>query len=307
MPAGERVIDLSTGAARLSVRNAQLVIRPEDGPEASVPLAEIAVLILTNGQVTATQAVFSGMMEAGGAVLVCDARRMPSGIMLPIEGHTLQTRRMAAQVAASLPTRKRLWQQVVREKVRAQATILELRREGDAGLRTLAGRVRSGDPENVEAQAAARYWPILFNDPNFRRRYEADDQNRLLNYGYGVLRSAVGRAICAAGLHPSLGLHHHARNNAWCLADDLMEPYRPLVDDAVCELVGSYGPACPLDAPSKQALVEVLVSRLECGKGAAEAEYRTVFDCISRTAVSLSKVYAGEADRLEFPAGLARA
>lgn len=307
MPAGERVIDLSTGAARLSVRNAQLIIRPDDGSEVSVPLAEIAVLILTNGQVTATQAVFSGMMEAGGAVLVCDARRMPCGMMLPIEGQTLQTQRMAAQVVAALPTKKRLWQQIVREKVRAQATILELRRQGDAGLRVLAGRVRSGDPDNIEAQAAVRYWPILFDDPNFRRRFEADDQNRLLNYGYGVLRSAVGRAICAAGLHPSLGLHHHGRNNAFCLADDLMEPYRPLVDDAVLELVGSHGHDCPMDGASKQALVEVLISRLECGKGDHGVEYRTIFDCISRTAVSLAKVFSGEAERLEFPVGLTRA
>ncbi len=306
MPAGERVIDLSTGAARLSVRNAQLIIRPDDGPEASVPLAEIAVLILTNGQVTATQTVFSGMMEAGGTVLVCDARRMPCGMMLPIQGQTLQTQRMAAQVAASLPTKKRLWQQVVREKIRAQATILELRRTGDAGLRALAGRVRSGDPDNLEAQAAVRYWPLLFDDPTFRRRFEADDQNRLLNYGYGVLRSAVARAVCAAGLHPSLGLHHHGRNNAFCLADDLMEPYRPLVDDVVLELLSAHGRDCPLEAPAKQALVEVLISRLDCGQNVDNPEHRTVFDCISRTAISMTKVFAGEGDRLDFPVGLTR-
>ena len=140
---------------------------------------------------------------------------------------------------------------------------------------------------------------MLFDDLSFRRRREADDQNRLLNYGYAVLRAAVGRSVCGAGLHPSIGLHHHGRNNPWSLADDLMEPYRPLVDSAVVELVGIHGTDCPVDGQAKQSLVSVLTDRLS-----SEGESRSVFDWISRTASSLAQVFLGDADRLSFPRGL---
>lgn len=169
-------------------------------------------------------------------------------------------------------------------------------------MRELAERVRSGDPENVEAQAAARYWPRVFGDINFRRRREAEDQNRLLNYGYAVLRAATGRAVCAAGLHPSIGLHHRSRTNAWCLADDLMEPYRPLVDQAVVRLVGLYGSSVPLDGEAKRELVGVLTERLADG-----GEFRTLSEHLSRTSVSLTRVFAGDSDKLAFPEGLTRA
>ncbi len=303
MPGGERVIDFSDGPAHLSMRYEQLVIRAEDGEgqaaEVTVPLTEIAALILTTPRLTATQSALAGVMRHGGSVIVCDDSRQPAGMMLPLNANTSQTQRMLAQIRAPVPTAKRLWKQIVQEKIRAQAATLLAAGRGDGGLPALAPRVRSGDPSNVEAQAAQRYWPLLFNDANFRRRRESPDQNRLLNYGYAVLRAAVGRAICASGLHPSIGVHHCGRSNPWCLADDLMEPYRPLMDSAVVELVGLYGPDCALDRRSKSALVSVLTDRLE-----SKGEARSVFEWISRTSASLAQVFLGASDRLLFPDGL---
>ena len=148
-------------------------------------------------------------------------------MLLPLVGHHLQARRFVAQAAASVPTKKRLWRQIVRAKIELQAHTLETLHGDSAGVRPLMRLVRSGDPENVEARAARAYWPLLFADDDFRRDHERGDQNRLLNYGYTVLRAIVARAICAAGLHPALGLHHHNQYSAFCLADDLMEPFRP--------------------------------------------------------------------------------
>lgn len=302
MPGAERVLDFSEAKAYLSLRHEQLVIRADEQAELTVPLAEIAAVILTSPRITATQPALAGIMRHGGSVIVCDDAHQPAGMMLPLNANTTQTQRMFAQMRASVPTGKRLWKQIVQEKVRAQAASLVAAGRGDGGLPALVARVRSGDPSNIEAQAAQRYWPMLFDDPNFRRRREIEDQNRLLNYGYAILRAAVGRAICAAGLHPSIGIHHHGRNNPWCLADDLMEPYRPLVDGAVVELVGLYGSDCPLDGTSKPCLVSVLTNRID-----SDGESRSVFDWVTRTSASLAQVFLGEADQLFYPNGLRHA
>lgn len=301
MPAAERIVDLSDAKAHLSMRYEQLVIRADEN-EVTVPLAEIASVILTSPRVTATQPALAGVMRHGGSVIVCDESHQPAGLMLPLHANSTQTQRMLAQMRASVPTGKRLWKQIVQEKVRSQAVTLIVAGRGDGGLPALVPLVRSGDPSNIEGRAAQRYWPLLFNDPDFRRRREAEDQNRLLNYGYAVLRAAVGRSICASGLHPSIGVHHHGRNNPWCLADDLMEPYRPLIDSAVAELVAEYGSDCPLDGESKARLVTVLTDRID-----SEGEGRTVFDWISRTTASLAQVFLGETDGLFYPDGLRHA
>ncbi|HJT36296.1 MAG TPA: type II CRISPR-associated endonuclease Cas1, partial [Pirellulales bacterium] len=212
------------------------MITPDGGGECSVPLTEIAVLIAAHPQVTFTQAVLGGLAAAGGIFIVCDERWLPAGMLLPLRGHHLQARRFQAQAAVAAPVKKRLWQQIVRAKIETQAQALETLHGDSAGLRPLVPLVRSGDPENIEARAARIYWPLLFADESFRRQWEAGDQNRLLNYGYAVLRAIVARALCAAGLHPTLGLHHHNQYSAFCLADDLMEPFRPVVDIVVARL-----------------------------------------------------------------------
>jgi CRISPR-associated protein Cas1 len=223
-------------------------------------------------------------------------------MMLPVTGHSVQTERFAAQADAPAPVRKRLWKQVVRCKILAQADLLQRLRGDDQGLTAVSRSVRSGDPSNREAVASRRYWSALFDDPGFRRRFDAPDANRLLNYGYAVLRAVVGRAICAAGLHPSLGLHHHNRYNPFCLADDLMEPYRPLIDSAVVEHVGCYGTDAPLDRVGKQALLEAILARYR-----ADGEVRTLFDLAARTAVSLAKVYLKQSSDLDYPKKLSDA
>ncbi len=285
----ERMIDLSEGPARLRVENALLVVEREEAARFTVPLDEVTVLVVSHPVVTFTQAVLAGLAEAGGAFVACDARHMPVGMMLPLHGHHTQAERFAAQAAASLPLKKRLWQQVVKAKIRAQGHLLERLRAGDHGLLRLARQVRSGDTQNVEARASQRYWPALFDDPRFARNRDADDQNRHLNYGYAVLRAIVGRAICASGLHPSLGIHHHNRYDAFCLADDLMEPFRPLVDQAVVDWLKKHEPSEPLDRQARGFLLEALTGRLSL-----EAEQRTLFDVAARAAASLAAAFEGK-------------
>lgn len=301
MPGGERVLDFSFGQAHLSLRYEQLIIRRDGMPDATTPLEEAAVLVLASRQVTCTLPVLDAMMRHGAAVVVCDESMLPSGMMLPLAAHTWQTQRMIAQATIKRPRAKQLWAQIVRHKVCAQGAILSDVRGDDAGLFALARTVRSGDPMNVEAQAAQRYWPLLFDDPEFLRRRAAPDQNRMLNYGYAVLRAAVGRALCATGLHPSLGLHHHGRANPFCLADDLMEPYRPLVDAEVRAITGEWGGDVTLEGRVKERLVGVLHGRLD-----HDGEARTAFEWVSRSAASLARCIEGGEERLFFPEGLVR-
>jgi CRISPR-associated protein Cas1 len=262
MPGDERVLDLSSSPARVSLSHERLIIQREGEPDVAVPLMEAALAVVSHPRVSCTVAALAGLMRHGGSLVVCDDSQTPVGLMLPLSVNHEQTRRVVAQAASTRPTGKRLWKQIVRAKVRSQSHVLALRTGSDGGLRRLADEVRSGDPSNIEGQAAQRYWPLLFAEPGFLRRRDAQDQNRLLNYGYAVLRAAVGRAICAAGLHPSLGVHHHGRNNPWSLADDLMEPYRPLVDDEVAAIVGEWGADVALGPAIKEQLIGTLHMRL---------------------------------------------
>lgn len=287
--AGHRVLEFSLGQAHLALRYEQLLIRRDGMPDVTAPIAEIAVVVLASRMVTCTLPVLDALMRHGAALIVCDEAMHPSGMMLPLAGHFQQTRRMIAQATASLPARKQVWKQIVVAKVMAQAANLATLRGHDGGLGVLARQVRSGDPKNIEAQAAQRYWPLLFNDPLFRRRFDAPDQNRLLNYGYAVLRATVGRAIVASGLHPSLGVHHHARENPFCLADDLMEPYRPLIDAEVVEIVGEWGGDVLLTGKIKERLVRVMHEHLAHPRGKA-GEQRTIFEWIARSAASLGRI-----------------
>lgn len=301
MPGDERIVDVAETGAYISLSLGRLVIRREGEPDAVVPLRDLAALILTHQQVVSTKAALAGVMQHGGAVIVCDDAMQPCGMMLPVVANSEQTRRMLAQAQAKLPLRKRLWRQLVVAKIRAQAAVLRRRRGDDLGLEAIAAQVRTGDVTNREAMAAQRYWPALFNNPDFRRRRDAPDQNRMLNYGYAALRAAVGRALCAAGLHPSLGVHHRDRTNPWCLADDLMEPYRPLIDEETAEIVASIGGDIALDGEVKAQIVGALHSRIE-----HEGESRTVMDWIGRSASSMAQAFLGERRQLLLPEGLWR-
>jgi CRISP-associated protein Cas1 len=291
-----RILDFSESPARLRVKLDQLVVERQDQAEVSMPLADLAVIIVAHPQVTYTQAVLAGLSVAGGVFVSCNRQNLPVGMMLPISAHFSQAERFAAQARAPLPMRKRLWRQLIRAKIRAQAETLARLHGADGGLVALVGQVQSGDPSNVEARASRKYWPLLFADLDFRRHRENEDQNLLLNYGYAVLRAIVARAICAAGLHPSLGLHHHNKYNAFCLADDLMEPFRPTVDRSVAEYCRNAKEFDSLTAAAKQTIISDLT-----GRYIIDGEQRTLFDAATRLACSLADAFMGKADKLALP------
>jgi CRISPR-associated protein Cas1 len=292
----ERIIEIAEEGARLHVRHAQLVIERQGHEPITTPLEELAALVLSHPAAQLTSTVLSGLAEAGGTVVICDRKYLPTALFLPVQAHFVQTERMARQAAMPAPLRKRLWQQIVRAKLLAQARLLTELRGEDGGLAAMAARVRSGDPDNAEARAARIYWPRLFADPHFRRDREAPNQNRHLNYGYAVLRALVSRAVCAAGLHPSLGFCHYNRYNAFCLADDLMEPLRPLTDRAVVQWLRDHDPAAPLDSETRAWLIQPALARYVVGK-----EVRTLFDSLSQVASSLASVVMGQAKALYLP------
>lgn len=289
------IIDVAEQSVDLRASNSLLTIETQDGKE-SIPLAEIAALILSANQSTISQAALAGIAEAGGAVVVCGNRFMPTAMLLPLDSHYVQTERLGAQIKVSEPTRKRTWRNIVKAKVSAQADLLEELHATDFGLRALLAQVRSGDSSNVEAQAARIYWLRLFEDPAFRRRRDGEDQNRLLNYGYAVIRAIVARAICASGLHPSIGIQHHNRYDNFCLASDLMEPFRPVIDRVVYQICKSDGPDTPLSPQIKREILRPLY-----GKYAYVGEKRTLFDIVGKTASSLANVYLGEQRDIVLP------
>jgi CRISP-associated protein Cas1 len=296
-----RILDLSEVPARLHVHLKLLVVERPDHPEVTVPLSDLAVVVASHPCVTYTQAVLSGLAEAGGAFVACNRQSLPVGMFLPLISHHAQAGRFAAQARVSAPVRKRLWKRLVRAKIKAQADTLTGLFGSDFGLLPLVSLVRSGDPANVEARAARRYWPQLFADPNFRRQRSNLDQNILLNYGYAVLRAIVARAICGAGLHPSLGLHHHNHYNAYCLADDLMEPFRPVVDRSVAEYTAEHGKFCGLETTAKRKIIGDLT-----GRYVFDGEQRTLFDTAARISSSLANVFLGSAKDIELPDGMVR-
>lgn len=250
--------------ARLSYRDGQIVIDQDDGP-ARLPLEDIAWLILDTRQVSVTGSLLSACADSGIAMIVPDAKHHPSGVLLPFHAHHAQAHVAHQQIALTAPLKKRLWQHIVRTKINNQATALtRSERDGAAALRAMATQVKSGDPANVEARAARFYWQNLFDD--FRRGDDPDRRNSLLNYGYAVLRAAIARACVAHGLLPAFGLHHASKTNAFNLVDDLIEPFRPLVDVMVCKHVATMPPGDQLTLDDRRAMAEALLSTLTMGR-----------------------------------------
>lgn len=217
--------------ARLGLGDGQMVVDQDDGV-VRVPLEDIAYVVLDTPQATMTTALASACMESGIVLVFTDERHTPSGLALPFHRHHRQAAMARLQVDCSAPLKKRLWQSLVMAKITNQAAVLErLQRDGTAGVRAMARLVGSGDPDNVEARAAREYWKNLF--PDFIRDAPDDYRNMCLNYGYAVMRAGIARTLVAYGLLPALGLHHASATNAFNLADDLIEPFRPFVDLAV--------------------------------------------------------------------------
>ena len=293
---GDRILDLSERPFRLHVNNSLLVLESEGINVPPIPLGDLAVVIASHPQISFTQAVLSGLATAGAAFVACDAKHRPVAMLLPLIAHSLQSERFAAQAALSLPAKKQIWRRIIRAKIRAQGHVLQDTGNDDHGLLALSAKVRSGDSGNLEATAAQTYWKRLFGSHKFRRNDELDPCNSCLNYGYAVLRATVARALCSSGLNPTLGVHHHNRYDPFCLADDLMEPFRPIVDRAVVRLMASRSDALQLDSAAKQHLLATLLGRFESG-----GESRTLFDWLARSSASLANIILGQQSTLEIP------
>lgn len=284
--------------AFLSLKLRNLVIRfPEDSGKNTVeaPIEDIGVVVLDNPRITITQALIAALSENKIALVSCDSARMPSGLMLPICGNALQSKIFRAQAAISVPLKKQLWRQIVRTKILNQTRILEC--EGlDAGtMEELAESVKSGNAENREGLAAAYYWRTLFPMfPNFVRSREGAPPNNLLNYGYAVLRAIVARAVVSAGLHPTLGIFHRNQYNAYCLADDLMEPYRPFVDKAALGLVFQNSDIDVLTKQMKGRLYGIAVDDV-----LMDGVRRPLMAAVAQTVSSFVKTFSGESRKLD--------
>ena len=278
-----RVIEIASEGRHLA-RDRGLITVSKDGvDDGRVPLDDIGVLLCNARGLTYSNDLMAELARRGASVVLCGDNYLPTAWIWPLEGHHVQALRMRCQLEASLPLRKRLWQALVKAKIIQQGIVLELMGVSGAEVEELARRVKSGDPDNAEAQAARRYWPRLFGSA-FRRDRFGPMPNPLLNYGYTVLRAAVARAVVSAGLHPSLGIHHSNRNNSMCLVDDLMEPFRPMVDYSVAELVSHQREEMTIDV--KRDLAEVLVMDLATERGTTPLQ-----TCLERAAQSLAQSF----------------
>ena len=295
-----KTVEFSTLGTRLSIAYEQLVVERPGLPKMTLPVEDLGVVIVDDIRATYTQSVFLSLMEAGATVLVTGRDHLPAGMMLPLDAHHFQTERHRAQVMASGPVRKRIWQSIVRAKIVQQSIVLSHFTGSNGGLEPMARRVRSGDSDNLEAQAAQRYWPLLFGK-TFRRNRDAEGVNALLNYGYTVVRAAVARSVVAAGLIPSLGVHHRHRGNPFCLADDLLEPYRPYVDWRVRQMTGdNEEDSSNLANRETRAALLSLFNESVCVGGHREP----ILLAIQTSAVSLFRALTGGDCTLALPEGL---
>ena len=294
----------------LSLKNAQLVIKlPEIAKNDSLPdcfrqqsqvtkpIEDIGVIVLDNKQITITSGALEALLENNCAIITCDSKSMPVGLMLPLYGNTTQNERFRQQVSASVPLMKQLWQQTIKAKINNQAALLNIcTGEENKCMKIWASDVKSGDSDNLEARAAAYYWKRLFPIEGFTRDRDGMPPNNLLNYGYAILRAVMARALVSSGLLPTLGIHHHNRYNAYCLADDIMEPYRPYVDQLVCSIIQTVPDYQELNKELKARLLSIpTLDVIISGKRSP------LMVAVSQTTASLYKCFSGELRRIAYP------
>lgn len=288
-----RIVDIASDGRYLAVDRGFLTVSEDRQECGRVPLGDLAAVIVHAHGITYSGNLIVRLAELGVPLVLCAANHMPVSLLWPIEGHYAQAGRMADQAEASKPLKKRLWSQIVRSKILGQGAVLAQVGAPSGGFSLLARKVKSGDPENVEAEAARRYWPLLFGN-EFRRDRSAPGANALLNYGYTVLRAAVARSVIASGLHPSLGLMHSNRQNAHVLVDDLMEPFRPIVDREVFRLLQDG-----FDDVTPEAKVEL--ARLMVMDVPTEFGVSPLMTASDRLCQSLAKAFSGEGEKLALP------
>lgn len=301
--------------AYLSLRMGQMVIKlpevesnellPEimkKQAEITKPIEDIGVVVLDNRRITITQGLLEALLENNCAVITCDNHSLPVGLMLPLYGNSTQNERFRYQLDASQPLRKQLWQQTIKAKIENQAAVLSACSGMPIkNMKRWADDVRSGDPDNVEGHAAAYYWRYFFNNitglENFTRNREGMAPNNLLNYGYAILRAVVARALVTSGLLPTLGIHHHNRYNAYCLADDIMEPYRPYVDELVFAIIKEQGvDNLQLTTTLKAQLLSIPTLDVVIG-----GKRSPLMVAATQTTASLYKCFSGELRRIAYP------
>jgi len=292
----KRIVEISQAKSFLSIRYGQLLIKQDGKQVASIPCEDIGVLLVDHQGVSYTHSVFTELLRYGAAVVLCGGNHHPAGMLLPIETNTLQTERFRQQIEAKEPVKKRLWKQIIRAKIKHQANLVGKDSSVYKQLLTLRRRVRSGDPDNIEAQASRKFWQAFIQDIQFRRNINGPPPNNLLNYGYTVIRAAVARALCSAGLLPTLGIHHRNRYNAFCLADDMVEPFRGFVEAKVKDICEGNNIPQNLEQGVKAQLLEVLYQPVVIAgfKG-------PLFVGLHRTMASLQRCFAGEQKILDLP------
>lgn len=294
-----KTVEIATLGTRLSVSHKQLVIERPEHKTATLPIEDIGVLVVDDRRASYTQSVFVELLAAGATVMVTGPDHLPAGMMLPLDAHHVQTERHRAQADAAEPTKKQIWRALISAKLTQQGAVLEHFIGEPFGLQEMAGRVRSGDPDNLEAQGAQRYWPALFGK-DFRRDRSAEGVNAALNYGYAVVRAAAARAVVAAGLLPSLGVFHKNRSNPFCLADDLLEPYRPFVDWRVKLLtVENPDPPSLEDRATRTALLSLFNETILVG-----SRKSPLLLALQTSAASLCRALTGGDRKLVLPQGL---
>ena len=285
--------------AYLSLKDRQLVIRlPDKDQSITRPIEDIGVIVIDNKQITLTSGLIEALLANNCALITCDSSHLPVGLMLPLCGNTKQSERFRHQLSASLPLKKQLWQQTISQKIANQAQVLKVCFGVEVGnMLSWSKNVKSGDSDNLEARAAAYYWRNMFDDEDvFIRDREGEPPNNLLNYGYAILRAIVARGLVGSGLLPTLGIHHHNRYNAYCLADDIMEPYRPYVDELVVNIRKEFDNTDFLDKEIKKRLLSIPTIEVRINN-----HRRPLMVAVSETTASLYKCFSGELRKIAYP------
>lgn len=290
-----------TNPAHLSLHLKQLVMEQTQADKTetikhTISIEDIGVVIMESPQITITQALMAALLDNNCAVITCDSHHLPAGLLLPLDNHNLQSERFREQINASEPLRKQMWQQTIVSKINSQAYVLRRQNIECRNMEMWAKSVRSGDSDNLEGRAAAYYWRNIFGDSDFVRGQFGDMPNGLLNYGYSIMRAMMARALVAAGLLPTLGIHHHSRYDAYCLADDIMEPYRAFVDLQVLDMWKRYGDVEELSPALKKELLSLATIDVQI-----EAHRSPMMIAMQTTANSVQRCFSGVSRKIIYP------
>ncbi|HAF07882.1 MAG: type II CRISPR-associated endonuclease Cas1 [bacterium] len=290
----EKIIEISEGPVKLNSEYEQLIITKNDEKIGKIPINEISVLLITTPIASISTNIISLITKNKGMIVVCDQFYLPVGVFLPYELNYIQQERFNKQINASLPLKKQLWKQLISAKIKSQGAVLKKIREFDFGLNNIAEKVLSGDASNLESYASRIYFKKLFGD-KFKREKNLPGINSILNYGYTILRAMTSRAICSSGLNPTLGIFHHNKYNSFCLADDLMEPYRPIVDELIYNFMIKSGIQLFLTKDLKRNIIKELLNK----KFEIDKDKIFLNEALFRLSSSLVEVYCGKEKKLK--------